>query len=103
MTHALVPFREAVSSAAEEIDLASRVGETNAGYSCGTAPDSHRLRLGPCREFGLSDAIRCSKSRDRNQRVFLNAMLTEQSALPCHVPPTPDTIESPDVLTRVTS
>jgi hypothetical protein len=47
LCHALVPFREAVSSAAEEIDLASRVGETETGYSCGTAPDSHRLRLAP--------------------------------------------------------
>jgi len=47
VTHALVPFREAVSSVAGEIDLASRLGRTEAGYSCGTAPDSHRLRLAP--------------------------------------------------------
>jgi hypothetical protein len=65
--HALVPFREAVSSAAGEIDLASRLGETETGYSCGTAPDSHRLRLSPCRGFGLSDRIRCSKSDGGNQ------------------------------------
>ncbi len=62
MRHALVPFREAVSSAAEEIDLASHLGQTEVGYSCGTAPDLHRLRLGPCHKFGLSDCIRCSES-----------------------------------------
>src|SRR5579883_1257282 len=66
--HALVPFREAVSSAAGEIDLASRVSGTETGYSCGTAPDSHRLRLCPCQKFGLSVRIRCSESGAGIQR-----------------------------------
>ena len=42
-SHAPVPFREAVMSPdAEAVDLASWFFP---GYSCGTAPDLHRLRL----------------------------------------------------------